>query len=252
MAELSEFGFRPGLSFLHRLDARFKLLFLLLLSLSILRAEFRGLVFFTALFLFCILRIRISLISLIKEMRYFLLLLFFVFAARALTVPGEKIFQYWQISLSRQGILEGCLVCWRLFAVVLLGLCFISTSRPSEIRGAAEYMLRPVPLIPEKRVGIMLSLLIRFIPLILNQAKETAEAQRARGIEQRKNPVYRLMKFSIPFLRRIFEEADGLVTAMEARCYSENRTPPEYKAGKEEWIFLLLAGFVCAMVLFIS
>jgi energy-coupling factor transporter transmembrane protein EcfT len=84
----------------------------------------------------------------------------------------------------------------------------------------------------------MLSLLIRFIPMILNQAIETAQAQRSRGIELRKNPVSRLVRFSIALMRRIFLDADRLVTAMRARSYSENRTPPEFSAEISDWVIL--------------
>ncbi|MGE0086113.1 MAG: energy-coupling factor transporter transmembrane protein EcfT [Desulfococcaceae bacterium] len=248
MAELSEFAFRPGKSGFHKLDSRFKLICLMLLSLSILHAGFSGLGLFTSVLFLSLLHIRISFVSLIKEMRYFFLLLFFVFLARAIFIPGETIFQWWKFSVTKEGSYEGFLICWRLISVVLLGLCFVCTTRSSEIRGAAEWLLKPVPLIPEKRAGIMLSLLIRFIPLILSQAKETAEAQRARGIELRKNPLYRLKKFAIPFLRRMFEDADRLTVAMEARSYSENRTPPDFSAGKREWISLAAVTVFCAVL----
>jgi energy-coupling factor transporter transmembrane protein EcfT len=59
--------------------------------------------------------------------------------------------------------------------------------------------------IPGKRIATMMSLTTRFVPVILNQANETAEAQRARGVENRKNPVYRLIRLGIPLIRRTFE-----------------------------------------------
>jgi len=250
MAELSAFAFCPGRSVFHRLDPRFKLVFLMLLSLSLVQAQFSGLGLFTIVLLFCLLHIRISFVSLTKEMRYFFLLLFFVFLARAIFIPGEILLHWGKFAVSRQGMYEGFLICWRLISVVLLGLCFVSTTKSAEIRGAAEWLLRPVPLIPEKRAGIMLSLLIRFLPLILSQAKETAEAQKARGIELRKNPLYRVEKFAIPFLRKMFADADHLIVAMEARCYSENRTPPEFAAQKRDWIALGAVIGICVLLLF--
>ena len=78
----------------------------------------------------------------------------------------------------------------------------------------------------------MIGLIIRFLPYILDQAKATADAQRARGVENRKNPIYRLIKFVVPLVRRTFENADNLAVAMEARCYSENRTDPELLSGR--------------------
>jgi biotin transport system permease protein len=78
----------------------------------------------------------------------------------------------------------------------------------------------------------MIGLIMRFVPVILDQAKETSKAQRVRGVENRKNPVYRLIKLAIPLIRRTFESADKLAVAMEARCYSENRTDQGFHQTK--------------------
>jgi energy-coupling factor transporter transmembrane protein EcfT len=45
----------------------------------------------------------------------------------------------------------------------------------------------------------MMGLILRYVPVILNQASETAAAQKARAVENRKNSVYRLTKFGFPF-----------------------------------------------------
>jgi energy-coupling factor transporter transmembrane protein EcfT len=65
------------------------------------------------------------------------------------------------------------------------------------------------------------------LPVILLQGAEIADAQRARGVERRKNPLIRLIRFTIPLFRRVFLSADELAVAMQARCYSEQRTLPE-------------------------
>jgi energy-coupling factor transporter transmembrane protein EcfT len=97
----------------------------------------------------------------------------------------------------------------------------------------------------------MMGLIVRFIPVILNQAKETAEAQRARCLENRKNPLYRLVRLGIPLIRGTFEQADRLIVAMEARCYTENRTDPALSASRKDWIALLvvilLSGWIVSI-----
>jgi energy-coupling factor transporter transmembrane protein EcfT len=92
-------------------------------------------------------------------------------------------------------------------------------------------------------------LIMRFIPVILDQAKETADAQRARGVENRKNPVYRLKKLGIPLMRRIFETAEKIAIAMEARCYSENRSDPELSATMRDWLALLMVICLCIFII---
>ena len=97
-----------------------------------------------------------------------------------------------------------------------------------------------------------MSLIMRFIPVIFDQAKITVDAQRARGIENRKNPAYRLKKLALPLMRRTFERADKLANAMEARCYTENRTDPELSSRRRDWIALFLAIGLCLIVIAID
>jgi energy-coupling factor transporter transmembrane protein EcfT len=242
MAELTTFGFRPGNSVLYRLDARIKFILMALFSLVSLNAGFRGLFIFSALLLGVFFICRLPLISFVKETRYFLILLFFIFIARALTTPGTLVIQFGFIGLSLEGLIEGVLVCWRLTAVVLWGLLFIATSRPAEIRAAVQWFLSPFSFFPAKRAATMIGLVMRFVPVIFDQLKETSEALRARAIENRKNPVYRMKKLALPLGRRTFSHADQLVDAMTARCYNEDRTGPQLSFGPVD--FIALAGAV--------
>lgn len=197
MAELTAFSFRPGASFLHELDVRFKLVFLALISLASLKAALLALCVLTFVLIGVIIDIRLPIKVILKELRYFFILLLFVFIARALTTPGSPLIQFKAVSVTREGVHGGIIVCWRLLIIIMMGLSFVSTTRPSEIKAAVQWFLNPFPFIPAKRIATMMSLIIRFMPVILDQAKETADAQRARGVENRKNPLYRLKKLLI-------------------------------------------------------
>jgi energy-coupling factor transporter transmembrane protein EcfT len=131
----------------------------------------------------------------------------------------------------------------------MMGLSFVSTTRPSEIKAAVQWFLDPFPFIPAKRIATMMSLIMRFMPVFLGQAKETADAQRARGVENRKNPLYRLKKLLIPLMRRTFTTADKLAVAMEARCYSENRTDPGLSCGIKDWISFFVVICLCIIII---
>jgi energy-coupling factor transporter transmembrane protein EcfT len=85
--------------------------------------------------------------------------------------------------------------------------------------------------------------------VILDQAGETAEAQKARAVENRKNPLYRLTKFVFPLMRRTFQRADEMAMAMEARAFTENRTDPAMAAGRRDWIALVLVCCLCMWVM---
>ena len=251
MAELTSFSYIAGDSLLHRLDARFKIISIIFLSLVSLNVYFRGLGLLTIILLGVIFYARLPLASGFKELRYFLILLLLIFVTRLLSTDGTPVINLKYFTISMQGITNGILVCWRLALIVILGFAFISTSPPSAIKAAAQWFLKPVPFIPEKKVAVMMGLILRFVPVILDQARETAEAQKARAVENRKNPVYRLTKFGFPLIRRIFERADDLVVAMEARCFTENRTDPELVAQKRDWVALMIVCCLCVALTFI-
>lgn len=252
MAELTSFDYVSGNSLLHRSDPRFKILCIILLSLAILNVSFGGLGLLTVILLGVFFYARLPLASGLKELRYFLIFLFLIFCARALSVDGRAVIQFSYFTVSIQGLYSGILICWRLALIVVLGLAFISTTPPWAVKVAAQWLLKHVPLIPEKKVAVMMGLIMRFVPVILYQAAETAEAQKARGIENRKNPVYRLIKLGFPILRRTFERADDLAVAMEARCFTESRTDPELVAQIGDWLVLVAVGCLSIALLLVT
>ncbi len=234
---------------MHKLDVRFKLMFLILISLMSLSAEFLRLGFLSGLLTVLMAHSRLPLKSALKGMQFFLVLLLLVMVARMVTTPGDPVIEIKFFSITRQGILSGVLICWRLTIIVLLGFAFVHSTRSFEIKAAVQWLLKPFAFIPGKRIATMMGLTTRFVPVILNQASETAQAQRARCVENRKNPVYRLIRLGFPLIRRTFERADQLAIAMEARCYTDNRTNPELCASRIDWIALLVMIFICGLVI---
>ena len=240
MAELTCFSFHPGASVLHKLDVRFKVLFLILISFSSLGGGFIGLGLLSAMLTVLIIHSRPPLKSGMKEFRFFLILLLLILIARMLTTPGAVLIEINAIAITQQGMLTGLLICWRLFIIAMFGFLFIFSTPSGQIKAAVEWILKPFGFIPAKHIATMMGLIVRFIPVILNQARETAEAQRARCLENRKNPLYRITRLSIPLIRRTFEQADRLIVAMEARGYSENRSDPTLCASRIDWIALFI------------
>ena len=241
MAELTSFNYHSGNTFIHSLDVRFKLAVLILCSLASFQATLVQLMAGSILLGFVLAYLRLPVLRILWEVRFFLILMGFVFVARALTLPGTPLMHTEFFIISREGLYDGVLIVWRLLLIVFVAVAFMATTRPSEINAAVAWYLIPFPFIPRKRIAMMMGLLMRFIPVIFEQARETSDAQRARGVENRKNPVFRIITFSIPIIRRLFETADELTIAMEARCYSENRTQPEFTARLRDWMVLLVS-----------
>ncbi len=245
MAQLNEIGYLPGTSPSHGLDPRFKLVFMALLCLSTLQAGPWSLLLVTATFAAVIAGAGTPPGAVAGVLRRFLILFLLIFIARALTTPGSPLVQIAGVTATRQGVVDGALVCWRLLLVVLAGMVLVATTRTSEIRAAVAWFLRPFPFIPGQRVATMMSLLMRFLPFILSRAEDTAAAQRARCVENRKNPLYRLKVFAMPLLRRTFEDADDLAAAMEARCYSDHRTDPALSTTRGDWAAAVVVLVLC-------
>ena len=249
MAHTVAFNFRTGSSLLHRLDPRFKVIFLALISLSTLKAGAVGLLLLTLVFTTLIVNIQLPVAKLASELRYFGFFLSVIFIARCLTEPGNVLFSYSFITVTHQGILEGSLAAWRLALIIVMGLLFSVSTRPKEIRTAVEILFARVPLLPEKRIAVMIGLIVRFIPVILQVTGEVADAQRARAIEQRKNPIYRASNLALPIMRRTVGRAEQLTSAMEARCFNENRPTPPLTAKKLDWWGMMVTLTVCILLI---
>ena len=248
---MNPLGYRAGSTPVHVLDVRITFAVLLMVSLSVVNAgalHLAALLCGQMVLLACL---GISLPSVLSELRPLFVLLTLVFGVRGFTMPGEVLLDLHWVTFTRQGAAAGALIVLRMLLVVLLGMTLVITTRPSEIKTAVEWFLKPFPGIPRARIGTMLGLLLRLIPLLTAQGGETMDAQRARGVENRKNPIYRLTWFAIPFLRRSFAAVDRLSMAMEARCYTDDRTAYPLSAVRRDW-YVLIAGLVYAIIVFVT
>ncbi len=246
MAEITPFTYRPGDSSLHLLDTRLKFFITCLVGMSMMPAGFIASGLYFLILLFFLKKSGLHFFSILKHMKLFLILLFFIFLTRALTTPGDLLFSAYGLAVNEQGVTEGAMSALKFLLLMLTGLIFSTTTRPSSVKAAVQWYLKPVPLVPEKRVAVMISLALCFLPVILRQAKEVSDAQNARCAHLQKNPVKKAMGLALPLLKKTFLSADHLILAMESRCYSDDRTDPEFIPSGKETAFLLGGLAVCA------
>ena len=247
MGSSSLFQYRPGRTPVHSLDTRFKLILMALASVTVLNGSVWALVIMSSATAVLGWYTRLPLLSAIRELRYFFLLLAMVFIARVLSTPGEPLVQIGMLAIGKKGVVQGAVVCWRFLLVAVLGLLFVSTTRISAIKRSVAWFFRPLPGVPEKRVAVTLGLIVRFIPVIFEKAGEVSAAQHARCIAQRKNPVFRLKTFTVPLLKGVFITAGNLAMAMEARCYSEQGIRPVNAATMRDWVVLAAGSSLCTV-----
>jgi energy-coupling factor transporter transmembrane protein EcfT len=225
------FHYAPGTTALHRADPRLKLAAMFLAGPAAFVSPppvFAGV---AAAVILVLVLARIPVATLAAELRAFVVLL-------ALIVGGR-----WLSDSLAAGVLLGL----RFSAVVLLGVSLIATTTANELRGALRWALAPIPAVNAGRVSAMLSLMVLFVPLLLDElgAVRAAQSSRCGGLER--NPLRRARRLSVTLvvasIRRIAEVTD----ALESRCYSDDPTPPAFRHPVHGWALVaggaaLLAG----------
>ena len=227
------------------MDVRVKIAVLALVGMAGAAAGPSGLALLSALVLAGVADVRLPLGRLIKAIWALLVMLVAVAMLRALYGPGDVLLQLGPLGFSRQGTAAGLLFVWRILLVVLAGALLTATTRTWAVRAAVAWALTPLPGVPARRVATMMGLLVRFIPDILQQAAETRDAQKARGIEACRNPVRRLAVFTTGLMRRTLLRADRLTLAMTARAYSDARVDPPLAATGRDGLALAALAALC-------
>jgi biotin transport system permease protein len=251
MAELNSFGYRYGHSFVHRLDVRCKLVSLLFLTAAIVAAipVTMGPLSIGVMLLWGVLRLPLQILG--REIWAFLIFLLLVFVVRALSTPGDPWLSWGVLHIAREGIQAGGQVVWRLLMVLVLGLVFITTTRPSDLKAAVQWLLRPIPFVPARKAATMVGLMVRFIPVLHQQIGETQSAVAARaGIRSRRS-LRQIRYLILPTMRRVVLAADQLSLAMMARGYREKRTDPTFHAQPADGLAVAVTGAVLVVTLII-
>lgn len=251
MAELNFFGYHYGQSFVHRLDVRCKLVSLLLLTSAIVAAvpATMGPLSLGALLLWGSLRLPLQMLG--REILAFLIFLLLVFVVRALATPGDPWIVWGGLSIAQEGLREGGIVAWRLLMILVIGLVFIATTRPSDLKAAVQWLLRPIPFIPASKAATMVGLIVRFIPVLHQQIRETQSALAARAGRRPRFSLRQIRHLVLPTMRRVVLAADQLALAMLARGYQDKRTEPDFSARPADGLAVLVAGTVLTLTLIV-
>jgi energy-coupling factor transporter transmembrane protein EcfT len=145
-----------------------------------------------------------------------------------------------------EGIYLGSFTCWRLGLILGYAVLFTSVTRPREIQDTLIWLLKPVPFIPERRIGLMVSLTLRFFSIILDQAEEVNLAHKARLGDRNRNPFRRAKFLALPLLRHSFSRAEEVTLALAARGYRDDLPLhlPKLPISHLILLFFLLGFFV--------
>ncbi len=216
-------------SILHRRDPRVKILAVLALSIIILHANGIGLLLATGLVLGCSKVARISPCLLLKSSRpvwpfFICLFLLYLFSPPYQPLPN---FSIGPIQISEEGLNLGIIQIGKFLLLVLAASLLTMTTTESEITVGLERFLRPLRVIgvSSHDIAMMITLALRFLPVLADEMNDIREAQLARGAAfSRHNPVRRIRALgymAAPLSTSIFHRCDELIDAMEARGYQE-------------------------------
>jgi len=248
------FVYVPGSSLVHRLDPRTKIIAVMLISIFIFRAgTFFEMGTFVMIFALLVLLSKVSIRIFLKAIQPMIVFFTFIFLMQLFLTEGEALFSAGFIHPTREGLMLGTLLTTRFILLVLFASMLTATTRPTMITNGIERMLRPLPL---KFIGIssfdlatMMSLSIRFLPLILDNARQVRDAQLSRGLDIRHDLLRGVSAISVPMIMSSMRMADDLAVAMGSRCYQgEHRTALfELRMRTIDWFALLGIGIAVVL-----
>ena len=239
------FHYFPGNSSLHHWDARCKFFGLLMITATLLQSRVIWLIFDSTLLMGLLILSRLPLRQFFRDFRIWAIFLFALFLFQAFFTPGSRLPAFPWLPVSQDGLRLGSLTCWRLGLILSFSILFTAITRPRELQDALIWFLKPIPFLPERRVGLMVSLTLRFFSIILDQADEVRLAHKARLGNQNKNPFRRAKFLALPLLRRSFSRAEDVTLALAARGYRDDLPLQLPKLPTSHLIpLLILLGFL--------
>ena len=261
MLEKMIFGrFIPGNSFIHRLDARAKLIFVFLFIAIVFIAN--NWITYGILILFTLLIVRMSKIRfyfLINGLKPVVILIIFTFLLHLFfTREGAVIFEWKFIRIYEEGLKQGIFISIRFFVLVILTSILTLTTTPISITDAIEILLGPLKKwkLPVHELALMMSISLRFIPTLMDETDKIMKAQMARGSDMTTGSMKERLKAVVPLLIPLFvsafKRAEDLATAMEVRGYKggEGRTRYRQLSWTTKDTLSLLSLAVLAAILF--
>ena len=192
-----------GSSLIHRLDPRLKVVGVLVYLIS----------------LFCFRYV-------IKGLKPILFLLIFTAALNLLWTPGETIWKFGILNLTREGIYKCIFMALRLILLIIGSSMLTLTTTPNQLTDAMEHLLGPLKRFgaPVHEVAMMMSIALRFIPILLEETDKIMKAQMSRGADFESGNLMHRLHNMIPLLVPLFisatRRANELAYAMDARCYN--------------------------------
>ena len=213
-------------SLIHRLDPRVKLGGTLLYIISLfLFKNFAGYLI-AALFLGIVIKLsKVPFKFMVKGMKTILMLLMITVVFNLFLTQGTPLVTIWKFTITVEGLRMAVNMAVRLTLLIIGSSLMTLTTTPNNLTDGMEKMMRPLKIfkVPVHEVAMMMSIALRFIPILLEETDKIMKAQIARGADFESGNLLKRAKALVPLLGPLFisasRRANDLAMAMEARCY---------------------------------
>lgn len=250
----------PADSPIHRLDPRVKLLGTVIYIVSLfLFHSLAGWVLVTAFLAAAIGLSRLPVPMIFKGIRAIWVLILITFVCNFFFGPGDALWAWGILRITQLGIRSAVFFTVRLIYLVVGTSVMTLTTTPGKLTDGIEEGLRPLNRIgvPVHEAAMMMSIALRFIPILAEETEKIKKAQMARGADFEEGGLIRRAKGLIPILVPLFvsafRRANDLALAMEARCYhgGEGRTKlhPLAYARADFCAYTATAVYLAAVIL---
>lgn len=250
----------PANSVIHKLDPRVKLFSTMIYIISLFC--FRGVAALAIATIFLIFVIKTSKVPfkfMVKGLKAIVILMLITAAFNLFLTPGEELVSFWIFTITKEGITNAALMAIRLTYLILGTSIMTLTTTPNQLTDGLEKALMPLSKIgiPVHAIAMMMSIALRFIPILIEETDKIMKAQMARGADFESGNLLKKVKSMIPLLVPLFvsafRRADDLAMAMEARCYNggEGRTkmkPLRYE-GRDRLAYLIVLVYLALIIL---
>ena len=245
----------PADSVLHRLDPRLKLSGTLLFIISIFLFDtFYGYIAVTVFLVSVIKMSKVPLKYIMRGLKAIIVILLFTMFFNLFLTQGDVLVRLGFLKITRQGLYSAIFMGIRLTYLILGSSLMTFTTTPNQLTDGLEKLLSPLRRIkvPVHEIAMMMSIALRFIPILMEETDKIMKAQMARGADFESGGLLKRAKSLIPLLVPLFvsafRRANDLAMAMEARCYrgGTGRTkmkPLSYK-GRDFVAYIVLLMYL--------
>lgn len=248
----------PADSVLHRLDPRVKIVGTMIYLVSIFLFRKYGYAVGTAFLIAMIGMSRVPFRLIAKGMKAIWFILALTAALNIFLTKGRVVWSFGILRITEEGVHLAVLTAVRLALLVLGASLMTLTTTPNKLTNALENLLGPLKKIrvPVHEIAMMMSIALRFIPILTDETDRIMRAQQARGADFETGGLFRKVRAMVPLLVPLFvsafQRANDLALAMEARCYhgGEGRTqmkPLRYRRA-DAAAYLILAAYLAAVI----